>query len=182
MRTTSSHPGSSSWMKAFWLTKKWNEASSGTRSRAMRGWDCWILSCVERASARFDGKRSISSMQLYRVKEHGLISEILHVDPLAAPSLFLLVICISQTVSASMRSIPLMARLRLLSSRRFSSSQKLNVFPVTISKAMSSHLGPFSMLFETFSNEYIFIVGPWRPGPLESSYSFFCPTFFWFCL
>ena len=178
IRTTSSHPCSSSCMKAFWFTKKWNDASSGTRSRAIRGWVCCTRSCEERASARLDGKRSTSSMQLYMVKGHGRTVDILQADPLAAPSEFLLVICISHTVSASIRSMPLMDCLRLLSSRRFSSSQKLNVFPVTISNEISSHLGPFSMLLDTFSNEYIFITAPWSSGPLVRSESFLVPTLF----
>lgn len=144
----------------------------------MSGWDCWILSCDERASARFDGNRSTSSMQLCSVNEHGRISVILHVEPLAAPSEFLLVIMISQTVSASMRSMPLMDRLRLSSLRRFSSSQKLKVLPVWISNAMSSHRGPFSMLFELFSNEYIFITGPLAVLPLVISDSLLVPTLF----
>ena len=103
-------------------------------------------------------------------------------EPFAAPSEFLLVIWISHKVNASMRSIPLMERLRLLSSSLFSSSQKLKVFPARISNERSSHLGPFSMLFDAFSKEYIFITGLWSPGPLVRSESLFDPLFFWFCV
>ena len=148
----------------------------------MRGWDCWNLSCDDLASARFDGKRSTSSMQLCRVKGHGLTSDILHVEPFPVASEFLLVIWISQTVNASIRSIPLIARFRLLSSSLFSSNQNMKVFPVFTSNERSSHLGPFSMLLDAFSNEYICMTGPVSPGPLLSSDSLLDPLFFWFCV
>ena len=111
------------------------------------------VACVS-SSLQYD-----TSMQLCRVKDFGLMSTILHPDPLRAPSVFLGAIWISHTVNAGM-TFGSEGWSRCICARRWSSSQKLRTFPLRISNVRSSLRDPFSILLPPFSNEYILMTAP----------------------